>query len=253
MNSIHTFYIKCPVCEAELAGKLHESLGINCTELYSDGKMICDELLSEPQLIVQCPSCSHIFWKDETVSLTVSDENSDQGTHKVAIYPYSSWYLFGTNPNRSQGKIALIQHFTQLLSYLRPLNSKQEIYLRKSLLWAYNDLLRRNYSFTFLDFLKGKISYGTWRHERNHRLKEKFYFLKYTLSYKSNIKRIIDILRSAQDKEVDKVYLAELYRIKGNFDKAIEILNELNRSTHYVTMIRSKALKRNSTVFKVAG
>ena len=253
MNSIHTFYIKCPVCEAELAGKLHESLGINCTELYSDGKMICDELLSEPQLIVQCPSCSHIFWKDETVSLTVSDENSDQGTHKVAIYPYSSWYLFGTNPNRSQGKIALIQHFTQLLSYLRPLNSKQEIYLRKSLLWAYNDLIRRNYSFTFLDFLKGKISYGTWRHERNHRLKEKFYFLKYTLSYKSNIKRIIDILRSAQDKEVDKVYLAELYRLKGNFDKAIEILNELNRSTHYVTMIRSKALKLNSTVFKVAG
>lgn len=258
-----TYFLDCPHCQAKLSGKAHESLGINCTELYSDGKMICDEMLSIQQLVVQCPACSFIFWTSElaedlsrpVAAAIDTEEGRDQGhTHsKVVIYPFSSWYLFGTNPLRSRGKLALIEHLSRLLIKQRPILYDRELYLRKMLLWAHNDLVRHDDFYKLSQFFKGNISFSTWWHERSKRLFERMHFKTIRPFYVSNIKRMIEMLRSAPEKEPDKVYLAELYRLKGNFAKSIEILDELKRSTHYVTEIRKRAFNKDAAVFKVAG
>lgn len=257
MNPYVRFYFHCPECAAVLTGKQLESPAIHCTELFSDGKMMCDELLSEPQMIVVCPSCGHIFWAIDPAFpdkiLVPSFKELSTKQQKVAVYPYSSWYLFGSNTYRTFGKLALINQYSHLLAHYRPLSAEKELYLRKGLLWAQNDLVRKSSTYKFMDFVKGDVSFSTWRHDRNHRLLFKYHFLKQSAAYKANIKRMIEILRSSQDREVEKVYLAELYRLKGDFSKSLELVTELNRSTHFVNIIRNKALKKMSTVFKVAG
>ncbi|MCC7318388.1 MAG: hypothetical protein IT219_07625 [Bacteroidales bacterium] len=257
MNPYVRLYFHCPECAAILTGKHLESPAIQCTELYSDGKMMCDELLSEPQMIVVCPSCGHIFWVIDPASpektLIPSFKELPTKQQKVAVYPYSSWYLFGSNTYRTFGKLALIHQYSHLLTSFRPLSAEKELYLRKGLLWAHNDLVRKTSSYKFMDFLKGDVSFSTWRHDRKHRMIYKYQFLKHLPAYKANIKRMIEILRSSPEREVEKVYLAELYRLKGDFTKSLELITELNRSTHFVNIIRNKALKKVSTVFKVAG
>ncbi len=251
MRGFFTFYYDCPACKAVLSGKQHDMLGVNCTELYSDGKMICDEYLSAPQLLVRCPSCSYLFWTKDPNHC--SEEKMTTPVDKTSVYPYSSWYLFGANTTRSLGKFALIKQLEKAIATLRPLNADQELYLRKQLLWAFNDLVRITYKSGFWSFLKGELSFSAWRHVHRQRLREKLFYVWRSDTYKSNIKRIIELIRSSADKEVDKVYIAELYRLKGNFSRSIEILDELHRATHYANLIRERATKKNPAVFKVAG
>lgn len=257
MDAYVRFYFQCPECAAVLAGKRLDSPAVNVTELFSDGKMICDEFLSEPQMIVVCPSCSHIFWVRDPASpretIVPSFTELTGKNQKKTVYPHSSWYLFGANTSRTQGKLALINHYSRIIAQFRPLSAEKELYIRKGLLWAQNDLVRKTEFYTLTDFFRGDISFSTWRHERKHRLVFKLYFMNMLPAYKANIKRMIEILRSSQDREVEKVYLAELYRLKGDFTKSLELIDELHRSTHFVNIIRNKALKKVSAVFKVAG
>jgi len=250
MHAFNNFYFHCPNCNAVLEGKTLEMLGMNFTELYSDGKMLCDDFLTEPQWLVCCPSCSHIFWRSKNQDDHIPEtEISDYGS----IYPYSSWYLFGANMHQTAGKKALIRRLEKFLLLLRPLSPEQELYLRKSLLWAINDLVRESQAIGFLALLQGKIGFCSWRQNRKTYLTEKFIFLSYSKAYNDNIKRLIELVRSFPDKEADKVYLAELYRLKGNFSKSREVLDKLNRATHYAHQIRMRVNRKNPAVFKVAG
>ncbi|PKP47948.1 MAG: hypothetical protein CVT92_16545 [Bacteroidetes bacterium HGW-Bacteroidetes-1] len=257
MTAFNVFYITCPNCNATLTGKKLRAIAINYSELYSDGKMVCNELISEPQKIIKCPSCANIFWLPEIVDeidseirATPSDEVKEE---KIAVYSYKSWYQFGCNTSLIEGKKALIDHHFQLLVMLKPFTVEQELYLRRSLLWACNDLIRFEMVNKLSRLFSGSFSFQAWRRERHDRIIQKILFLKLNPVYKSNISRMIELIKVTKEKESDKAYLAELYREKGNFAKAMEIVNELHRSTHYVYQIHKKITKKSTSVFKVAG
>ncbi len=225
-------------------------LGVSFTELYSDGKMLCDDFLAEPQWLVCCPSCSHVFWRSKNQEDHIPEVKiADSGS----VYPYSSWYLFGVNVRQTAGKKALIRRFEKYLLMLRPLMPEQELYLRKSLLWAINDLVREKQANDFFALFKGKTHFRSWRRIRHQLLTEKLLFHTYSKVYNDNIKRLIELVRSFPEKEADKVYLAELYRLKGNFARSTEVLDKLNRATYYAHQIRLRVGKKNPAVFKVAG
>ncbi len=246
MHAIKTYYGQCPSCLAVMEGKIQDMLGVNCTELYSDGKMLCDDYL-EPQQLVCCPSCSHVFWYSEAAALKTNN------IAKESVYPYSSWYLFGTDSSTVEGKIALIHHLEKYLVLLRPLSVTQELHLRKQILWAYNDLIRDHEKFGLKAWLSNRISFRTWRFEQRRISAERNFFMSQKSRYQTNIKRLIEILRSSGDRDGDRVFIAELYRLKGNFEKSIEIIQELRRDTHYAHEIGKRARKGDPLVFQVAG
>ncbi len=250
MHAFNAYYFFCPSCHAILAGKTQEMLGINFTELYSDGKMLCDELLAEPQLLVCCPSCSHLFWRPDEVLSKLPDEVQRESK---MVYPYSSWYLFGADGSKTEGKKALITRCEKYLLSLRPMSAEQEFYLRKSLLWAINDLVRDYDHINFLAIFKKEFGFRWWLHNRGRLIAGRQFFLAKSKIYDDNIKRLIELVRSLPEKEADRVYLAELYRLKGNFVKSLEVLDKLNRATYYAEQIRRRVRAKNPTVFKVAG
>jgi hypothetical protein len=252
MSSCVFFEISCPNCAARLAGKRLKTESINFSELYSDGKMLCDGILSAEQRIVICPSCSHTFWIPEKSELKTYESNEIISFDNT-VYEFSNWHQFGASTSKTDGKKALILHFQELLMRMKPFTVEQEIYLRKGLLWAINDLVREKRIYSLSDIFKGSFNFFSWRNERKEWLKQQIMYIKFSDLRVSNIKRLIELIRISDDKDINRAYIAELYREKGNFTKTIQLIGELSRSTHYVSLILEKAKKGITNVFKVAG
>ncbi|MBS4059047.1 MAG: hypothetical protein KG029_01485 [Bacteroidetes bacterium] len=254
MRSFIGFEIVCPNCAAKLAGKRLKTDSISFSELYSDGKMLCNGLLSTEQKVVICPSCSHAFWNPNKTDTDFSlSGDAQEILSENAVYQFSNWYLFGCDTTHSEGKRALIERYQDLLILLKPYSSEQEMILRKELLWAINDLVREKRQYHLSDIFNGKFNFFSWRNERKEWFRQHFLFAKFGLLHVSNIKRLIELTRISEEKDINRAFLAELYREKGNFTKTIQLIGELSRSTHYVSMILEKAKSGNSFVFKVAG
>jgi hypothetical protein len=224
--------------------------GVHYSELYSDGKMICDGLLAEDQKLISCPACAHLFWlpHQEVRPLDTEAIMKDQ-----TIYPFSSWNQFGCDSTLFEGKIALIEHYHHLLHCIRPLGSEVELYLRKNLLWAINDLIRQRSETRLIRLLTGRSRLANWKAGRRRQIRQNIAFFEYHKIHTSNLQRLIELLRSNEDREMNRVFLCELYRQKGNFSKCLEMVGQLRRSTHYLALIEEKARLHNSLVFKVAG
>ncbi|MDP3442612.1 MAG: hypothetical protein Q8T08_07080 [Ignavibacteria bacterium] len=255
MTAFSDYFFSCPNCHAVMAGKKHNPDAIKSSILFSDGKMMCDALLVEDEHIINCPSCAHVFWLNENKSFEnekdVIVSLKDSSNSLTEVYPFNSWYQFGCNTTKAEGKKALIDHYLKLLVYLKPYTQEQELYLRKSLLWAINDLIRYGFRNRFRDILSGNCSLNSWRHERPDILLQRLTFKKLAPEYKTNIQRLTELIKNSKD--YDKLVVAELYREKGEFEKSIELIQQINRSTYFVSLILEKAKKRNSLVFQVAG
>jgi hypothetical protein len=250
MSAFQHFVLTCPSCSSRLAGLKLNPEGVQYSELFSDGKMICDGYLAEDQKIVACPACGHLSWLPNiSVRATINDPSSDDQT----VYPFSSWYQFGCNTLTYSGKISLIEHYQHLLQCVRPLSNEVEIYLRKNLLWAINDLIRQRSETRFVRLLLGKSKPANWRKGRRRQIRQNIAFVHYHEVHKANLQRLIELLRSNEERDINKVFLCELYREKGNFTKCLELVGQLKRSTHYLSLIEEKARLHNSLVFKVAG
>lgn len=250
MSAIQFFEFSCSCCKSRLAGRKIYPEGVQYSVLYSDGKMICDGLLAEEQLLISCPACAHLMWLPyiETKKLAADPAENDQ-----TIYPFGSWYLFGCDVSSYEGKIALIRHYEHLPHCIRPLSSEVELHIRKNLLWAINDLVRDRSETRIIRLLTGKSRPAHWRTGRRKQIRQNLAFLNYFQIHKANLQRLIELIRSNESRELNRVFLCELYRQKGNFSKCLEMIGQLNRSTHYLALIEEKARLRNSLVFKVAG
>ncbi|MBK9292263.1 MAG: hypothetical protein IPM52_11645 [Bacteroidetes bacterium] len=250
MSAFQYFVICCPACHSRLSGVKINPEEVQYSELYSDGLMLCDGLMAEEQKLISCPACAHLFWAP-----TVEKHACDADTCETdqTIYPHGSWYQFGCNTSNCDGKIALIEHYRQLLQCIRPLNSELEIYLRKKLLWAINNLIRQRSEASISQLLSGKSSFAHWRASRRNQTRQNLAFMGYRQLHISNIQRLIELLRSNEEREQNRLFLCELYREKGNFSKCLEMVRQLKRSTHFLTLIEEKARLHNSFVFKVAG
>jgi hypothetical protein len=246
MTSFEDFYIQCNCCEAWLIGKTPKVETVSQSLLYSDGMIINDLIPANPQKLVLCPACGKFFWILKENCLEAIPE-----IDQVIAYPWTSWRFFGCNLLDNRGRKALINQYWQSLELMKPLSQQQEIWIRQSLLWAYNDLYRDAERWRFSDLLKGRVSL---RYLLNSRLFNKegvAYFESEKKRIEANVLALINLYE--QDEASEPAMIAELYREIGNFVKAAEILRNIIRKTHYINMLNKCVQAGNRAVFKVAG
>ena len=75
MLKYDSYYFQCPHCHAWLEGRNLKAEMVNQSILYSDGKVLNDNLITTPQKMIMCPSCSHIFWVEKPVEPFITYEN----------------------------------------------------------------------------------------------------------------------------------------------------------------------------------
>ena len=56
MLKFDSFYFQCPHCQAWLEGRNLKAELVNQAILYSDGKVLNDNLITTPQKMIICPS-----------------------------------------------------------------------------------------------------------------------------------------------------------------------------------------------------
>ncbi|MCK9449696.1 MAG: hypothetical protein M0Q41_12060 [Bacteroidales bacterium] len=245
MSAFDLFVFHCPQCKSEIVWRRLKNDAISYTELYSDGKMICDGVVATDHQLVICPSCAHPFWLTNSINLLPPEQIQDM----ELTYPFQSWYMFGADLQKTEGILALIGRLTNLLAVMKPYTNEQEIYLRKLLLWTYNDLVR-NHHLRAAFHLLHPFAYVQEIINHRQRLKQ---FRKRHTNYVANIIRLIELLRIQEDKAATRTFIAELYREKGNHARCLELLEAVSWSTYFTSEIKEKATAKCALVFKVAG
>ena len=165
MIKYDTFYIQCPRCGSWLEGHLVKSEMVNKSILYSDGKTLNDNYITEPQKLIACPACSHWLWIDEYNEPTVSYTKP-----QTPYYNWNHWRFFGIHFNSVEGRLALVNHYKKYLEAIDNDRDK-ELYIRRMMWWAYNDLVRNNYQMHLRYLFSGKMSFNVWRKNRKKQKK----------------------------------------------------------------------------------
>lgn len=246
MTSFENYYLQCPCCNSWLTGKQANSDTVNQSLLFSDGMIISDLTPIVQQKIVLCPACAIYFWRDKQT--LEKDEAVLKGFH---AYPWSSWHLFGCNLLTNAGRKALVKHYWCLIKKVDFQNEHQEIILRKSLLWAYNDLYRDALSFSLQDVFNSRFSFRSWQNLKLFHKENQGFFEAEQADFQANLQKLIVLLE--QMPEPDPAVLAELYREAGDFKKAMEIIDKIDRRTHFINSLIKHIKNGERRVFKVAG
>lgn len=240
------YYFQCPNCQAWFEGRNLKSDLVNEAILYSDGKILYDNFITTLQKMVLCPSCGHTFWVEHPEEPFITFEKP-----KVAIYSWNSWRFYGINFSDNRGKLALIKHYQQFLkkSHYEP---TKEIYLRRLLWWAYNDLHRNFHFIRWKYFLNGFMSYGVWSAYRRMLLEGEKLFLKNLKAFNSNLERLQALLEKHPEEQFD-LEMPEIYRELRQFDKAKELLDQATSRTHFTNEMIRHSKWKDGSVFVVTG
>ena len=224
MLKFDPYYFQCPVCQAWLEGRNLKSELVNEAILYSDGKILYDNLITTPQKMVLCPSC---------------------------VYSWNTWRFYGVSFTNNQGKMALIKHYQYFLkkSSYEP---KKEIYLRRLLWWAYNDLHRNFHYIRWKYLLNGFMSYGVWSAYRRMMLEGEKLFLKNLKDFNANLNRLLVLLEKHPEEQID-LELPEIHRELRQFDVAREMLDQATSRTHFTIEMIKRSKWKDARVFMVTG
>lgn len=246
MTSFELFYVQCPCCEAWLTGKKAKADTINQSVLFSDGMVISDLFPVNPQKLVCCPGCSHVYWLE-----SCHEHQKVDGISALGPYAWGSWRFFGANLTENRGRMALIRHYLRIIDQLKPFEPEREIYLRYALLWAYNDLYRNRNEGALGRLLS---SHSSLRVRLNlfifHREGKRLFDANYD-GFSRNLERLIELLEA--NPPDDQIQLVELYREAGKFEQAKALLKQIPRRTHFVNKLIDCIQQADKKVFKVAG
>ena len=142
----------------------------------------------------------------------------------------------------STGRIPFVEVKALTLPYLPlPQNKSCELFLREEFLYSYNHAFRGLEADAFVDL---EVEDDMVRTKEDEELHHK------------NLEAMIEILESPESPFVEErdLYLAELYRELGKFDKTIELLKDFKSENlffeNYAKQIRQKAMDKVSTVFE---
>ena len=246
MLKFDPYYFQCPHCHAWIEGRNLKSELVNEAILYSDGKVLYDNYITTRQKMVICPSCAHTFWVEEPAEpfITTVKPQAD-------IYSWNTWRFYGVSFSNNKGKLALIRHYQTFLkkSYYEP---KNEIYLRRLLWWAYNDLHRNFHYISPKYLLNGFMSYGVWSAYRKMMLEGERLFLKNLNDFNENLQRLLALLEKHPEEKID-LELPEIYRELRQYDKAKELLDNFPTRTHFTNEMIRHSKWKDSRVFMVSG
>ena len=246
MLKFDPYYFQCPNCQAWFEGRNLKSELVNEAILYSDGKILYDNLITIRQKMILCPSCGHTFWVENPQEPFITLEKPDG-----AIYSWNTWRFFGINFSDNRGKMALVKHYQQFLkkSSYEP---KREIYLRRLLWWAFNDLHRNFHYVRWKYWLNGFMSYGVWSAYRRMMLEGEKLFIKHSKEFSDNLNRLIALLEKHPEEQFD-LELPEIYRELRQFDKVKAMLENASSRTHFTNEILRHSKWKDSRVFMITG
>ena len=246
MLKFDPYYFQCPNCQAWLEGRNLKPELVNESILYSDGKVLNDNYITTRQKMILCPSCGLMFWVDNPEKANITTQRPD-----AALYSWNTWRFYGIRFSDNRGKLALIRHYQTFLqkSHYEP---KNEIYLRRLLWWAYNDLHRNHQHIRLKFFLNGFMSYGVWLSNRRMILEGEKLFFKNYKGFSANLKRLLELLERHPEEQFD-LELPEIYRELRQFDKVKAILDEKVAKTHFTSEILRHSRWKDARVFMVSG
>ena len=246
MLKFDPYYFQCPHCHAWIEGRNLKSEMVNEAILYSDGKILYDNYITTRQKIVICPSCAHTFWVEEPSEPFITTTKPD-----ADIYSWNTWRFYGVSFSDNKGKMALIRHYQTFLkkSYYEP---KNEIYLRRLLWWAYNDLHRNFHYIRPKYYLNGFMSYGVWSAYRKLLLEGEHLFVKNINDFNDNLHRLLELLDRHPEEKID-LELPEIYRELRDFETSKTLLDDATSRTHFTNEMIRRNKWKDSRVFMVSG
>ncbi len=190
MESGPDIFYRCANCDHLLRQESIFSGNTFGATIYSDGKTIAP-MMPEFADLSKCKSCKHIFW------VTKAKEIAEHYPHMV-------------NTLNLEWQNAHMLGFLTINEYFRALDqglvttSEEELYIRKQILWAFNDRVR-----------KGKALFRA--------KKDPF-------RWEENLDKLLNLL--SPDDVDQKIMIAEIYRYKGDFKKCLELIGSIKQSEY---------------------
>lgn len=252
MIKFDTFYIQCPRCKSWLEGHLLISSLVNQSMLYSDGKILNDGYITEPQRMVVCPACNHWSWIDHYEKPCITKTKPNE-----AYYTWNNWRFYGVHFGSNEGRIALVNHYRTFLEKSN-YTYDQEIYFRRLMWWAYNDLIRNKYQADIHQYTSGEMSFKVWKKNRDKLIHGMGLFKQHRYDFLDNLKHLVILLEeryTPDDEEYETTCLdiMEIYRQMGDFKKVKSLLDDTKRRTYYISTIEKKVKEKDDLVFLVTG
>ena len=218
MTTLRIQNIVCPHCNNKMYTIGVMSYTLRNSEVFSDGKIICNPPRPNEQNILICSKCYESFWKEDAL---FDDEKLEQLLDDL---PEANCVtdLFPGFDDTSKTKI--IDYYSKLLNKDFSNSEEREIFLRITLWRALNDTIRY----------------------KNEIISEDLIDL-----FKSNLLRIIEIYKPLIEEEY--LLLIEMYRELGQFDKASELLKKTiwTDDNFSFLQIENAVKNKKSTVIKL--
>jgi len=235
MTTFDVLTVKCPHCGTLMTHFELMSYTVHGLESWSDGKV--DAGIPDMKRAGICTSCRKEFWIED--AKMPRDFEPDEREELPAVEDvYDLDWIFDDDR-----EVKAIMYYQNLLENGFADTDDREFYLRSHLLWSINDLVRYRHP-----WWKAR-NFGMLTRMLNSRRKGKSKFEVFELIHTKNLERLIFLLIKSGD--VDLLYLAELYREAGNFDKAAEILEKVEEKGKTWKMIGKKIRKKDRIAFKL--
>jgi len=231
MTTFHSIILDCPHCSTLMNDYELMSYTVHNSISWSDGK--CDSGAPDNHQIKICAVCHLPFWKADAALPDDPDWDTEGLYGPLNIHDLP--WRFDDNRQEMQ-----IKFYNDLIEDSFADEDDKEIYLRTRLWWSINDIIRSLPNWT------NARNWGQLSEIKNHRHKSLKLFGKYKTLLDKNLNRLMFLCIKKGD--VDLIHLAEMYREKGDFGKAIEILLQFEgkRGKAYRKMkrkIRQKSIK----------
>lgn len=252
MIKFDTFYVQCPKCKSWMEGHLLISSMVNQSILYSDGKILNDGYITEQQKMIICPACNHWSWIEKYDEPFISKTKPDE-----KFYTWNSWRFYGVHFESNEGRIALVNHYRSFLEKSEH-NKDQEIYFRRLMWWAYNDLVRNKYQASFERYTSKEMSFKVWYRNRKKLKAGEELFKLHHADFIENLNILVDLLKDRytpddEEYEATNLDIIEMYRQLGDFENARRLLDVTTRRTYFISRIEEKVEEKDDLVFLVTG
>ena len=220
MTLIETTLLKCPVCCKHLCDIRFDSFTVLDSEQYSDGVMMSNPPMPEDTGLRICHYCDSVFWVENNTIETNKLVDETQSAHKPAD-------LFIKNTAIDKLNNALFH--LDLLEKNIAETIEKEIAIRLYIWQKLNDVYRFE-----LKFEDAKL---------------KMLFLNV---FTNNLEKLKQIYKPQY--EMQTLLYAEMYRESGEYEKAINIITEINDKSFCFSYdeILEKCKQKNSLVFKIS-
>lgn len=208
--------VSCPFCKQLYKNRIIGSYNTFNSSYFSDGHLEGD-WIPEMLSIIKCINndCGNFFNIEEAKVIAELDKN-DFNAPEWKDAHYLAGYKIG------------IKELEEVLSINYCKNEQEEISIRTLLLRRYNDVFRKDK-----------------KHKYTSVEKENFI---------GNIERLIELYKN-ETTAAGKLFLAELYREKGDYDLCLQVLigisNEKEDEKQFKVKIYSKAKLKDDRVFNV--